>query len=273
MTYWDYVKAAFHSTVPVPGLGALPLNKLALAGFAILGVAHPGFWLLGAAYEAAFLTFVPSNPRFQRVIQGLALMQRKQVSGPDSKALLGSLAPAGITRFQQLAATCKTIVEAPEAGASGELAQLKSGELNELLWVFLKLLVSQQKITELLRKTDEDSIQREIQQLQARLSAEAEGSPLRRSLEGSIDIQTRRLENLQRAKESLKVAEAELTRIEQQAALLAEESTLGRSPEALSTRLNGVMTSLQGTSQWMAQHSDIFTSMEEAAPQDLLAKE
>ena len=41
--YWDYVKAAFHAGVKVPLLGDMPLNKMALAVFGVLGLANPGF--------------------------------------------------------------------------------------------------------------------------------------------------------------------------------------------------------------------------------------
>ena len=53
--FWGFVKAAFGLRSHVPLLGSLPLNKLALVGFGILGLGHPGFWLLGLAFEAAYV--------------------------------------------------------------------------------------------------------------------------------------------------------------------------------------------------------------------------
>ena len=66
--YLDYVKAAFHRRVPVAGLGAMPVNYMGLAAFAVLGLLNPGFWLLGAAAELTYLLGVSSNPRFQKLI-------------------------------------------------------------------------------------------------------------------------------------------------------------------------------------------------------------
>ncbi len=52
-SYWRYLMAAFHRRTRIPFLGDLPVNKLAIAAFAVLGLANPGFWFLGAAGRAA----------------------------------------------------------------------------------------------------------------------------------------------------------------------------------------------------------------------------
>ena len=76
--FFDYLKAAFSWPVYVSGLGRMPLNYLILAGFAILGLGNPGFWLLGLAYEVGYLLFMAGSNRFQKLVQGdLLLKQRK----------------------------------------------------------------------------------------------------------------------------------------------------------------------------------------------------
>ena len=57
----------------------MPINKMILAGFGILGFGHPGFWLLGLAYETSYLLTIPGNVRFQNVIKGRLLQQDVQV--------------------------------------------------------------------------------------------------------------------------------------------------------------------------------------------------
>ena len=79
--FLDYVKAAFHLKVPLRALGALPLNKLLLAGFAVLTLGHPGFLFLGLAYETAYLMGLSGNKRFQRLVQG-----RRHLALKDSEA-------------------------------------------------------------------------------------------------------------------------------------------------------------------------------------------
>ena len=76
--YFDYVKKAFWRKVDVRGLGALPLNPMALAAFAVLGMANPGFWLLGAAYEVAYLALRSSSARFQKLIDGERLLAAQE---------------------------------------------------------------------------------------------------------------------------------------------------------------------------------------------------
>ena len=94
------------------------------------------------------------------------------------------------------------------------------------------------------------------------MAKEPETSPVYRSLKGTLDIQNRRLENRNRAEESLKVAENELDRIEKQVTLITEETTVSSDPEVLSVRLDGVIQSLQGTTQWMSEHGEFFSSLE-----------
>src|SRR5262245_1084088 len=64
----EYLKAAFWAGPSVRGLGRLPLNALALLGLGILGFGHPGFWLIGAGLEAAYLATLTTHPRFQRLV-------------------------------------------------------------------------------------------------------------------------------------------------------------------------------------------------------------
>ena len=76
--FWDYVKAAFLRRAHLPGLGHMPLNLTGIAGIALLGLWNPGFWLLGAAIEVAYLVLKASSPRFQKLLQGEALLRQQR---------------------------------------------------------------------------------------------------------------------------------------------------------------------------------------------------
>ena len=108
---------------------------------------------------------------------------------------------------------------------------------------------------------DRAQLEGELDKLQERLEKTEPGSALRRSLEGTLDIHRRRLENLDRATESLKVIDAELERIEGQVELIREESAVGGKPEFLSSRLDAVTATMSETSQWIDQHSDFIHSL------------
>ena len=98
--------------------------------------------------------------------------------------------------------------------------------------------------------------------LKSRLAAapDPEGA-LARSLRATLEIQEKRLANLDSATNNLAVIDAELERIEHQVRLVREESAVSRSPEALSTRLDSVSATLSETSRWMDQHSDLLSDM------------
>ena len=52
--FGDYLKAAFHFSIPVPGLGGLPLNYLFLGLTAGATIAYWPFLLFGSAAKGAF---------------------------------------------------------------------------------------------------------------------------------------------------------------------------------------------------------------------------
>ncbi len=69
----------------VPLLGRLPLNKMGLAAFAVLGLWNPGFWFLGAAGELAYLFLKATSPRFQNLIEGERLLAAQQQLGREDQ--------------------------------------------------------------------------------------------------------------------------------------------------------------------------------------------
>jgi len=270
LNYWDYVKAAFHLRVPVRGLGALPINKLALWGAGILGIAHPGFWLLGLALESAYLLYVPSDPRFQNLTLGLELQKAQQAFGTSQTQVLSSLPPAMRTRFVALEASCQSLLgQARRLGAIG-MADLKSDELSQLSWIFLKLLASRQRISEVLAQTSRRDLQNDTKRIEDQVKKEPENSPLAKSLGSTLEIQKRRLEILDRAEEGLKVVDAELDRIEKQVTLLGEETAITSDAAVLTSRLDAVMQSLQGTSEWMTQNAELFGSLDDKSPPPMM---
>lgn len=273
-SYWDYVKEAFHLKIAVPALGEMPLNKLALTGFGILGFGHPGFWLLGLAYEAGYLLCLPGNERFQKVIQGRTLQKTKHQVNQQKDALFYSLDKEARKRFSKLSEKAKHILETSKKTSSNiGLGDLKSVNLSQLLWIFLKLLASRQRIDGILsQETLHSELEEEIKTLSKRIAETSDSGPMKRSLQGTLEIQQRRLENLTKASESKRVIEAELDRIEKQVTMLAEELAISGDPSHFSMRLDGVMQSLQETSKWMSSNAEFFQSVsEEEVSEELLS--
>jgi hypothetical protein len=138
---------------------------------------------------------------------------------------------------------------------------MRAQSLNQLLGIFLRLLTSREVIIANVSDLDRSRLEGEITKLEERLTAAEADSALTRSLQGTIDIKRKRLDNLARADESLQVVEAELDRIEQQVELIREESAVTGKPEALSIRLDAVTTAMSETSRWMDDHAELFGSL------------
>lgn len=270
--FFDYVKAAFSWRYRVPGMGHLPLNVLALVGFGILGLGHPAFWLLGLAFEAGYLALMSGDARFQRLVQGRKLMAERAVWQAKQSNLMDNLDPQSQTRYRSLADTCQQILRSTQALSAGSaMDDLRTGSLSQMAWMFLKLLYTKIRTKSITEKVSPPELESEIKRLTEQLAGEPEGSAMHRSLLGTLEIQKKRLDNLNRARESLKVIEAELSRIEHQVRLLNEEASMASDPESLTVRLDGVMQSLDGTNKWMSEHGELFGGLEEATmPQNLL---
>jgi hypothetical protein len=142
---------------------------------------------------------------------------------------------------------------------------LRAHGLSQLLGTFLQMLSSSQRLKGTLSQITESDLKAEVARVTDRLAKEKEGSALYRSLQGSLDIANKRIENLTRARESLVVVEAELDRIEKQFALLVEESSVTSDPDSLTTRLDSVMQSLQDTSRWLQDNREFLGTMDESA--------
>jgi hypothetical protein len=259
--YIDYLKAAFRWRTRVPGMGRMPLNQLGLATFAVLGLANPGFWFLGAAAEVAYLLWLSTSDRFQAVVRGQRLLADKQSYAARVQAAMSRLSEASQQRYRRLLDECQRIVGISQGladDASEPLRSLRGSGLNQLLWIFLRLLNSREVLNENISSVDRGLIEREIQKLEARIGAAADDPALLRSLTGTVEIRRKRLDNLEKAERSRQVIDAELERIEQQVVLIREEAAVGGKADMLSARLDSVSSTLIETNSWMEQNAEIF---------------
>jgi len=262
-TFWDYVKAAFTHRYHVPLLGKMPVNQMGLFAVAALAVVNPGFLFLGAAAELGYLAFLSSNASFQKLCQGERLLAKQTGFEGKVQAAVVALSLESRARYGRLLRECGLILGiAPAAGSSdfGTLSDLRAGGLNQLLWLFVRLLTSREVIANNLSQVDRKSVEAEVDRIRDRLSRAEKDSALARSLQATLDIQIKRLENLTKAIGSLEVIDAELERIEQQASLIREESAVSGGPEFISARLDAVTSTIGETSKWMDQNAEILGS-------------
>jgi hypothetical protein len=262
MTYWDYVKAAFWKPVRSRVLGAMPLTQMLLASFGLAGFINPGFWLLGLAGVVAFVGGRSASERFQKLVEAERLQARSVNAEDRMKLAYDRLQPASQARYRALVVVCREVLGLGVGSGEGTLSDFRAGNLNQMLWLFLRLLASRESITDTIARVDRGQLESGLAGIQSRLAGapDPEGA-LARSLRATLEIQEKRLANLDSATNNLAVIDAELERIEQQVRLVREESAVTRSPEAISARLDAVSSTLSETSRWMDQHSDLMSDM------------
>ena len=271
LSYTDYVKEAFSRRSGVALLGRIPLNYLGLAAFGVLGIANPGFWLLGAALELGYLAWMAGSERFRRVVQGERLLASQEQHDTQVQTTLDRLAEEGQHRYRALHTQCVQILGISESlGDVGlsSLNKMRTGGLNQLLAIFLRLLTSREVLMATMSQTDRARVERELEELEKKLSVSTEDTSLQRSLRGSHDIQRKRVENLERAATNLEVLDAELGRIEQRVALIREETAVSGRADELSDRLDVVSGTLDETNRWMEQNAEIFGSVDATVAPD-----
>ncbi len=233
---WRYLKAAFLVRVAVPALGRVPINALAATGFFILGFGHPSFWLLGLAAEAAIVPSLAFNKRFQKVVEA----EDRGLSSADSQSKRSSLVkllPADYqTRLANLERRCDKVLEVyRNAQAEDFIIDTNRDALENLKWVYLKLLIARFHLLTAGTEDTPQSLEKKIASLENELQHANESSALRQSKAATLDILKRRLANVERRGQSLEEVESDLTRVESQVDLILDNAAMQGKPQTIST--------------------------------------
>jgi len=266
LTFWDYVRAAFNAC---PANMFVPPNWIGIGIFGFLGVVNPGFWIIGLGCELAYLGWLGTHPRFQKLVVGKGLLDEQRQWRAKLYQLILQLPPADQQRYRALEARCQGILEQQSRGATLSPGLAEQGEgLGRLAWIYLRLLLTRESIMKVNRETldspnHEAQLKERIEQLQAQLQQPSVSEDLRKSLTAQIDILQQRQGKKREAVEKLAFLDAELTRIQEQVELLREQSVLSTDPEVVSQRIDQITTTLGGTNQWIRDQQKIYGAMED----------
>jgi len=259
----NYVAAAFNAR-PF-GMFVAP-NWVGLAAMGLLGIANPGFWVLGAGLELGYLLTLATNSRFQRVVAAGPLSDARSDWNARINRLLGRLHEEDKGRYSALAERCASIIELQTHGGidTPHGIEMQADSLGRLSWMFLRLLVARGTILRVLGQSDGDDV---LEQRRRTLEKQAndEGAPadLRRSLKGQIDILAQRIQQRGEADKKLAFIDAELARIEEQVELIREQAALSTDPEILSQRIDEITATLGGTGQWIRDQQKVYGAMDD----------
>jgi len=233
---WRYLKSAFFVRVEVPGLGHLPVNALLASAFGILGFAQPGFWLLGIAVESIVVPGLAFNPRFQKYVESQQLQITKSDDAANRQALIQMLDTGAKDRITLLAAKCDRVRDIYRSQqAEDYIIDTNRDALNNLQWVYTKLLVARHHLLAPPDNETESTLGNKIAALDRELAQPSEPDSLRQSKAATQAILKKRLANFQRREQTLEEIDSDLTRVEAQVDLILENATMSAKPQTIST--------------------------------------
>ena len=244
----EYVKRAFlqrwNLLLFVGGVAAAAISPIPDAVLSLV-----------AAGEIIYLTGLVSNMRFRQAIDAelyKASRQQAAVAGQRSlQEIVATFPFEARSRFEQLRTRCLEM-RAIAQGVRGrqELGgeDLNTQALDRMLWVFLRLLTSQQYLQRFLERANEVEIGNRLAEAQSKLVGHSGGDErIVRSLQDSVAVQQQRLDNYSKAKQNAEFVHAELDRIEAKIQAITEAAVNRQDPDFLTSQIDSVSESMQST--------------------------
>jgi hypothetical protein len=236
----------------------IPPNFFGLAAFGLLGgFVSPGFWLIGAGAEVAYLALLSGNRRFRAAAEARAAAAR----GEDDRlraydALVENLEPADRARQEKLEERCAEI----DAALATDGAGGQEEALSQLAWLHLKLLSARASLRAVVGEAGAEARTLEAQEdaARARLRDPALPAELRRSLEQQVAVIDARQAAHAEARTRLDRAEAELERIHQQVALVRDQARLAAGEGALGGAVDALAASLGEATRWAEAERELL---------------
>lgn len=270
----SYLMAAFNAR---PFGMPVPPNWFGLAAFAMLGVfLSPGFWVLGAGLEVAYLAALSGSRRFRNVVDAsnLELQQAEDPADRRYRDLLEKLAVSEQRRHQQIESRAREIIGMLRASP---MMSTHADSLEQLVWLHLRLLAARQAIARVVHTAQQEREQLAAQeeQILKRLQSGEIGPELRRSLEQQVAVIDQRQEAHLNADRRFEHVEAELSRIDQQIALIREQALLATDEGSIGSSLDALAASFNEANRWLNNQRDLLgvfeTSDYEQLPKRVLS--
>jgi hypothetical protein len=238
------------------------------------------------AAEMAFVTGLASMPRFRTAIDAkINAKERAETEKMTPAAevalqrMVASLPNAGLRRFLSLRQRCYEMRDIA-AGIRGQAhtdtgditaEAMRNSSLDRLLYLFLKLLVSQSALERFLNTTSERELELRLQDVQARKAQAQTGGDERivRSLQDSEADATLRLENYRNSLKDAEFVNVELDRIETKIRTLVETAVSRQDPDTLSVQVTAAADSMKQTEDAVRnlQHlTGIESALEDTPP-------
>ncbi len=246
----NFVKAAFH----------LQYNWIAMAGAAafalVSGSALP--ILLGAGLELMYLSLVPNNSRFQRLVRSWQWEDQKRSYQVKLSAMFSELPPEMRTRYAHVAEVCGAIrANYGRLSATSQMfVKQMEDKLQGLQQGYVRLLWAAHQQREYLQLTNPAEIQREQELLQKGLAADA--PKVQEINRKRIEILAKRIEKFQKIRENRQVIDAQCAATEDVLQLIRDQSVTMRDPQQISDQLDNLVQDVEQTEQTVKEVEAIF---------------
>lgn len=280
MKLWRYIRKAFLNH----------WNLLGVAGgigFSLLSGQPEVALPLVAAAELAWLGFVGTHPKFQQFVDMGESQIRHEANAAASesrmRSMLAALPRGAQTRYQNLLNQCLELQQITrqfqtaqgQPADMGSLGDLRIGGLDRLLWLFLKLLYTEQSLNRFFETTTIDQIQKDLKDVSQRLEREKQrpdGSQRDRiiaTLEDNLLTSQQRLRNFEQARDSFELVKAEQQRLESRIRSLAEMGISRSDPATFSNQVDNVAGSVSETEKTLEELQFVtgFSTADEAVPE------
>jgi hypothetical protein len=255
----NYLKEAFH----------WQYNKIALIGavaFAVVsGSALP--LLLGAGLELMYLSTVPTNSRFQRLVRSWKFDEDKRQREKSLSALFYELPPEMRARYGNLDTICRGIRQnyTRLTSTSQMFVDQMESKLEGLSQSYIRLLNAAFQHREYLRVTNPDQIKKECALLEKNLNSD----PLKvqEINRKRIEILHKRTEKYEKVKENCQVIDAQCAAIEDVLQLIRDQSVTMHDPQQISDHLDNLVKDVEQTEETVREVESIFDMSPLATPE------
>ncbi len=235
---YRYLKAAFLVRPRVPGLGALPVNVLSATVFLAMGFAMPFLWPLGVGLIGAFCFVLASTPRFRRLVDALEEQRGSGAALAKRADLIASLDLERRRRLARLMQRCERVLDFHRRAGADDFSMQTTGEaLDRLQWIYLKLLIAKQAVTNRQEEINGAQLRLEASSIEKELLSDKLSTAMRQSRQATLDLLNKRLESLAARGQTAAEIDSDLRRVEAQVDVALDEATMSSTPTAINVNI------------------------------------
>jgi hypothetical protein len=236
---------------------------------------EPLYLLIGATAYVLGWVYLPDMPFFRHWLErrksaAEELAARGEIADFVKRrdALLASLTPRLRERYHMLGQVCRGIERAAAENESGSdlTTDSRLRKLDELMWMYLRLLSTQQSLEIFLESERHEDLpgavaaaEAELAALNSELDALKTSAPsdtrerLRNSRLERLEVLRKRLARREETEANLALILAEQDRLSEQIKLIRADAVATRNADALSARIDASVAHLNETNKWLSE--------------------